>query len=145
MQMPETKQDTAGRVAALMGRVLIASLFLISAVGKLTASEATQGYIAAFGLPMPELVYVGTVGFELASAVLLILGWHTRAVAGLLLLFTLVTAAVFHAQFGNQNEIVHFLKNLAIAGGLLHVTLLGGGAWSVDGRAAVDNRLVPVR
>lgn len=145
MQLIETRQALAGGAAALVGRALIASLFVVSAFGKMAAPDATRGYIAAFGLPLPGAVYVGTIGFELAASLLLLLGWHTRVAAALLLAFTLATAFIFHTQFGNQNELVHFLKNLAIAGGLLHVVLHGGGSWSLDSQEPAARAMVAAR
>jgi putative oxidoreductase len=114
------------------GRVLISALFLLSAAGKAAAPDATQGYIASVGLPFPELSYVVAIAFELGGAALLLAGFMTRATAFALSAFTVATALVFHNDFASQNEFIHFLKNLAIAGGLLQVAFAGAGRWSVD-------------
>jgi putative oxidoreductase len=121
---------------ALIGRILIAVIFIISGIGKLAAPEATQGYIAAVGMPMPMLAYGIAVIVELGGGILLVLGYRTRLVAAILALFTIVAACFFHTAFGDQNQMIHFLKNLAMAGGLLQVAAFGAGAYSLDSRRA---------
>lgn len=128
---------TTQAFTATTGRLLLASLFLFSGVGKLLAPAATKGYIAAMGLPFPDLAYLGALAVELGLASLLLIGYRTRTVALAMAAFTLVTAAVFHNHFADQNQLIHFLKNLAIAGGLLQVAAFGAGALSVDGRRPV--------
>jgi putative oxidoreductase len=118
---------------ALIGRVLLAVLFLMSGIGKLAAPAATQGYIAAMGLPAPVAAYVGATGVELIGSVLLIAGFQVRIGAAGLAVFTLLAAVFFHNNFADQNQMIHFLKNIAIAGGLLQVAAFGAGALSVDG------------
>jgi putative oxidoreductase len=71
---------------------------------------------------------------ELAGGLALLLGYRTRAIAAVLALFSLVTAAVFHNALGDQNQFIHFFKNIAMAGGLLHVVAFGGGRISLDAR-----------
>lgn len=104
-------------------RLLIAPLFLISGVGKIADPAATIGYIASTGAALPEVGYAGAIALEVAGSLLLIAGIQLRVVASLLALFSIVTAVFFHSQFGDQNQLVHFLKNLAIAGGLLQVAI----------------------
>lgn len=129
--------NTTQAFTATTGRLLLASLFLFSGVGKLLAPAATKGYIAAMGLPVPDLAYLGALVVELGLASLLLIGYRTRPVALAMAAFTLVTALVFHSQFADQNQLIHFLKNVAIAGGLLQVAAFGAGALSVDGRRPV--------
>ena len=119
---------------ALIGRVLLAAIFIYAGYGKLMAHAGTVGYIAHGGLPMPELAYVVAVAVELGGGILLLIGWQARAVAAVLALFCIVTAVVFHSDFADRNMMIHFMKNLAIAGGMLQVTAFGGGALSLDGR-----------
>ena len=126
-----TKQtDTA----ALVGRIFIAVLFLLSGLGKVAAPAATQGYISAMGLPAPVLAYFGSTAVELIGGVLLIVGFRVRAVAVGMAVFTLLTAVFFHRDFADQNQMIHFLKNIAIVGGLLQVAAFGAGAFSLDRR-----------
>ncbi|MCF4164748.1 DoxX family protein [Zavarzinia compransoris] len=126
------------RFLPLGGRVLLATIFLLSGIAKLSAAEGTIGYIAASGLPLPELAFIGAVAAEIGGGILLIVGYQTRLVALGLALFSLVTAFVFHGASGDQNQEIHFLKNLAIAGGLLQVVAFGAGSLSLD--ALLRNR-----
>ncbi len=118
--------------SALVGRVLLASLFLISGFGKLLAPAATKAYILSAGLPLPDLSYLIAVVVEVGFGLALVLGYRTRAVAAIMAVFTLATAFAFHAHFGDQNQMIHFLKNIAITGGLLQVVALGAGSYSLD-------------
>ena len=118
--------------ASLTGRALLASLFLVSGLGKLAAPAATIGYIASTGLPFAELALGGALVVEIGFAAALLLGYRTRLVAALMALFSLGTAVLFHHQLGDQGQLIHFLKNLSIAGGLLHVAAFGAGAFSLD-------------
>jgi putative oxidoreductase len=122
--------------ASFLGRVLLSALFLISGFGKLAAPAATKAYIASAGLPLPDVAYLIAVAVEVGLGVLLLVGYRSRIVATLMALFTLATAFAFHAHFGDMNQQIHFLKNFAIAGGLLQIAAWGAGAWSLDGRLA---------
>jgi len=119
---------------ALGGRFLLAILFILSGVSKLGAAAATQAYIAKVGLPLPVLAYVAAVVVELGAGLMLLVGYRTRAAALALVLFTLAAAVFFHNQFGDRNQFIHFMKNLAICGGLLQVYVFGAGGFSIDGR-----------
>jgi putative oxidoreductase len=116
----------------LLGRILLAAIFLVSGFGKLMAPGLTIGYIASLGLPAPMLGYIGSMTLELAASVLLIVGYRTRFIAALLAVYSIVTALIFHHALGDQNQMFHFLKNLARAGGLLQVVAFGAGAYSID-------------
>jgi putative oxidoreductase len=130
------------------GRFLIAIMFVLSGIGKIGAPEATQGYIAAVGLPMPMLAYWLAIVTEIGGGILLVLGYRARivslalalfavatALCLALALFAVATALFFHHDFADQNQMIHFLKNLAIAGGLLQIAAFGAGALSLDGRS----------
>jgi putative oxidoreductase len=120
--------------SAVTGRILLATLFLLSGVGKIAAPAATQGFIASVGIPAPALAYFAATAIEVGGGLLLVLGYRTRAVAALLAVFTVMTALFFHHNFGDQNQMIHFLKNIAITGGLLQVVAFGAGAYSIDAR-----------
>ena len=122
--------------APTVGRWLLAAIFLISGVGKLFDPAGTIGYISSIGLPLPDLTYVLAVILEIGGAVLLIAGYQTRIAAVALAVFTLAAALLFHGNVGDQNQFIHLLKNVAIAGGLLQVAAFGAGRLSVDGRRA---------
>lgn len=123
-------------LAAVAGRLLIAAIFLLSGFSKLANPAGTIGYIASSGLPLPEVAYAGAVFVEVILAAALVLGYRTRLVAAAIAGFTLVTAFAFHFNLGDQNQFIHFFKNIAIAGGLLQVIALGGGKLSLDARRA---------
>jgi putative oxidoreductase len=120
------------RYLPALGRLLIAVIFVFAGFGKIAAPTATQGYIASTGLPFPLLGYLLAVLVELGGGLLLLVGYQTRLVAAVLALFSVVTAVIFHSNFADQNMMVHFLKNVAMAGGLLQVVAFGPGAFSVD-------------
>ena len=118
---------------AVVGRVLIGVLFLMSGLSKLAAPAAVQGYIASVGLPAPVIAFAVAVAVEVLGSLLLIAGVRTRFVAAGMTVFTLATALAFHNNFADQNQMIHFMKNIAIMGGLLQVVAFGGGKFSVDG------------
>ncbi|MBD9667205.1 putative oxidoreductase [Variovorax beijingensis] len=137
MQSANTSSILSSTSAApFIGRLLMAAIFLISGVGKLMAPGGTIGYIASVGIPLPELAYAGALAMELGGALLLVAGYRTRWVAAALALFSVVSAVIFHNALGDQNQLFHFLKNLAMAGGLLQVVAFGAGSFSLDERHA---------
>ncbi|MCC5090452.1 DoxX family protein [Xanthomonas campestris] len=119
---------------ALLGRLLMAVLFLISGVGKVVAPEATIGYIASAGLPLPQLAFGTAVLVEILGGIALVLGFRTRWVAAVLALMCIATALGFHANFSDQNQLIHFLKNLTMAGGFMQIIVFGAGSYSLDAR-----------
>lgn len=118
----------------LVGRIGIAAIFLLSGLSKLAAPAATIGYIASSGLPLPQLGFAIALLVELGGSIALILGYRTRIVAAILAAFSVATALAFHAALGDQNQFIHFFKNIAMAGGLLQVVAFGAGSWSLDAR-----------
>jgi putative oxidoreductase len=131
-----TAHDNTTALLSATGRVLLAAIFLFSALGKLAAPAATIGYIASSGLPFATLGFGIAVAVELGGGLLLVFGVKTRLVAAALALFSIVTGLAFHNALGDQNQLIHLLKNFAMAGGLLQVVAFGGGAFSVDARAS---------
>ncbi|MBB5712841.1 DoxX family protein [Sphingomonas xinjiangensis] len=118
----------------LIGRIGIAAIFVLSGSSKLTAPSATIGYIASAGLPLPQLGLGLAILVELGGGILLVLGYRTRLVAAAMALFSLATGVFFHSALGDQNQFIHFFKNVAIAGGLLQIVAFGPGALSIDRR-----------
>jgi putative oxidoreductase len=119
---------------AAAGRLLMAILFLLSGLSKLAAPAVTMGYIASAGRPFPVLGYVAALGVELGGGLLLLAGFRARIAAAILAAFTVAAGLAFHSNFADQNEMIHFLKNVALAGGLLQVVAFGAGSFSLDAR-----------
>ena len=117
---------------ALIGRILIAVLFILSGIGKVAAPAVTQTYIASAGIPAPVLAYFGSTTVELFGSLLLIAGFRVRTVAAGMTVYTLLTAVFFHTHFADHNQMINFWKNIAIMGGLLQVTAFGAGRFTVD-------------
>ena len=126
--------NTFQNLTELGGRILLASLFLISGVGKISAYSATAGFMASVGVPGALLPVV--IAVEVLGAAAIIVGWQTRIVAFLLAGFSLLSALIFHNDFANQIQMVMFLKNVSIAGGLLLLVAHGAGRFSLDARAS---------
>ncbi|NRP72586.1 Inner membrane protein YqjF [Ensifer psoraleae] len=123
-------------VLAFIGRLLLAGIFLSSGFEKLADPSGTIGYIAAANLPLPSVAYAIALVVELGGGILLVLGYQARLVALALAVFTLVSALGFHTNFADQNQMIHFMKNLAITGGFLQIVAFGAGPFSLDARAS---------
>lgn len=124
---------------ALIGRVLMSAIFIWSGFGKLTAAGGTMAYFASLGVPLPELAWVVTVIVELVGGLLLLLGVQARLVALVLAIWSIATALVAHTNFANPDMQIHFMKNLAMAGGFIFIALFGAGAYTME-RALVRRR-----
>lgn len=118
----------------LVGRILMAAIFLISGLGKIAAPAGTIGYIASAGLPFPQLGLAIAVFVEVLGGIALIAGYRTRIAAAVLAIFCAATAFSFHFNLADQNQFIHFLKNIAMVGGLLQVVAFGAGRFSLDAR-----------
>lgn len=116
--------------AAPVGRILIALMFVTSGFSKISGYAATQGYMEAMGVSGALLPLV--IAVELLGGLAVMLGWHTRIAAFLLAGFSLLSALLFHANFGDQMQMIMFMKNISIAGGFLMIVALGGGAYALD-------------
>jgi putative oxidoreductase len=125
----------AVRYLPFAGRLLIALTFAMSGLGKLGDYGGTVDLIASSKLPLPAaLAYAGAVAVEIICSVMLIVGFRTRAAAFILALYSLATAVFFHSDFADLNNIIHFMKNVAMTGGLLQIVAFGAGAFSIDNR-----------
>lgn len=122
--------DTFAAPLDLAGRVLLALIFVTAGFGKIAGYAGTQGYMESVGVPGALLPLV--IVTELGGGLLLAAGLATRWVAAALAGFTVIAALIFHLDFGDQIQSIMFMKNLAIAGGLLLVFRHGAGAWSLD-------------
>ncbi len=123
--------------AALVGRILLALMFVVAGVGKIGGFDGTVGYIASKGLPLPVMLAAGTVALEIVAGVALIVGYKARWAALALAAFTLLATVIFHAYWAMpaEQQMVQrlmFLKNIAVTGGLLAVFAFGAGRYSLD-------------
>ncbi|MBR7794390.1 DoxX family protein [Undibacterium sp. FT147W] len=137
--------DALKNPLALVGRLLLASLFLPAGIVKLTGFAGTVAYISSAGLPMPALAAAAALIVEIGGGAALIAGAGTRIAALVLALFTLVASFVFHAYWAvpaDQQYVTQllFFKNIAVAGGLLTLAAWGAGAWSIDARIATNSQ-----
>jgi putative oxidoreductase len=135
--MNSTNQNTL----SLVGRILLALLFIPAGLGKIAGFEGTVGYIASKGLPLPTLGAVIAIVVELALGLALLAGYKTRIAALVLAAFTLVATVVFHNFWAVPAEAVMvqqlmFFKNIAVIGGLLTVVAWGAGQYSLDAKAS---------
>jgi putative oxidoreductase len=125
-----------GSVTILLGRILLAVIFLLSGFGKLTAISGTAGYFGALGLPVPTVTAVVVGLIELLGGLAILLGFQTRIAAWVLAIFTIATGLVAHTGWADQMQMIQFLKNLAITGGFILLASSGAGAYSIDAKRA---------
>ena len=134
----ESKTASLPDLASAIGRIGLALLFLWSGYGKFAHSAGTIGYMQAYGMPAADLLVWPVALVEVFAGLALVLGWKTRWAALALIAFTLPATFIFHAYWGVpadqvMNQQIHFLKNLAIVGGLLSVFAHGAGRYALDG------------
>ena len=125
----------ASRYFPFAGRLLIGLPFAMSGFGKLSAAGPTRQMIAAAGLPFPLLALAVAIIVELGGGLALVAGLGTRFVAAALAVFSIAAALSFHTNFADQNQLIHFLKDVMITGGLLQIVAFGDGAMSIDNRS----------
>ena len=121
----------------LVGRVLLALIFIISGFGKLIGFAGTVGYIQSVGLPVPQLAAVIAIIVELGGGIMLVVGWKARWAAAALFIFTFFAGILFHAFWSSpadqaMMQQIQFMKNLAIMGGMLYIVVYGSGPLSAD-------------
>ncbi|MEP6607501.1 MAG: DoxX family protein [Burkholderiaceae bacterium] len=124
---------------SLIGRLLLAAIFLVSGFEKISGFQGLIGAISSKGLPMPQLFAVATIIVEVGGALLLVFGWKARWAAFLLAVFTVIITLLFHnfwavPEAQKMMQQINFLKNLGLIGGLLYITAFGPGRLSVDRR-----------
>jgi putative oxidoreductase len=131
--------DERSGLALVVARVGLGAIFLASGLGKLAAWSGTVAYAGSRGVP--AILLAGAVALELAGGVSILAGWKTRWGVAALLAFLAPVTVVFHGFWGYQGaeaqlQTIQFLKNLALAGGLLALWAAGPGTLSVDGSTA---------
>ena len=117
----------------LIARILLAAMFLMSGLNKISDPQGTQQYMSSMGITwLTALFYVGAIAVEIGGSLSLLLGYQAKIGAWMLVLFMIPATLVFHTNFGDPNQMIHFLKNVSIMGGLLYVAIYGPGALSMD-------------
>ena len=117
---------------SLIGRLLLAAIFVLSGFNKIMNPGMTQQYMAAHGMPLTSLFLIGAIAIEVGAGLALLLGAWTRSATWALVAFMIPTTWIFHANFADQDQMIHFMKNLAMTGGLLYVAAYGAGRFSID-------------
>ncbi len=117
-------------IVDFIGRVLISALFLISAFNKIFNLEGSMNWMEGFGVP--GFFIFPAIAVEIILPVLVIVGYQARIAAGILAIFCLTTAFLFHFDFSDQSQLVSFLKNIGLAGGFLFIVANGTKDWAVD-------------
>ncbi|WP_188365601.1 DoxX family protein [Marinicella pacifica] len=118
--------------SAPVGRIFLAAIFIMSGLGKITNYAGTQGYMDAMGVPGVMLPLV--IILEVLGGIAIVAGYKARIVAFLMAGFSILSAIIFHADFGDQTQLNMFLKNIAIAGGFFLIVAHGAGAYALDNR-----------
>jgi putative oxidoreductase len=116
----------------LLSRVLMAAIFIQSGYGKATHPSATMGMLEHYNLPLPGLAYAVSLLVEVGAGIAFLVGWKGQAAALILAIWSVATAFVAHYHPGDTGQMVHFMKNLCMAGGFLQVVVYGSGAFSLD-------------
>lgn len=122
------------KVTILTGRILMAHIFLLAGINKISGYAGTQAYMESVGVPGGLLPLV--ILLEVGGGLALILGWQTRWAASILAGFSALAAILFHADFSDQMQMIMFMKNWTIVGGLMLLAAHGAGAFSLDARRA---------
>jgi len=114
----------------LIGRVMVSAIFLFSGINKIFNYAGTVGWMEGYGIP--GILLVPAIVIEILFPILIIIGYQTRVAAVGLFLFSLVTALIFHLDFGNQMQVIAFLKNIGLAGGMLFLIINGTKDFSFE-------------
>ena len=119
-----------GKYTELTARILLGHIFLLAGINKMSAYDGTAAYMEAMGVP--GMLLPAVILLEIAGGLMVILGYKTKIAAIALAGFTVIAAAIFHSALSDQMQMILFMKNLAITGGLLLLVTYGAGALSLD-------------
>ena len=114
----------------LIGRIMISAIFLFSGINKILNYDGTVGWMEGFGVP--GLLLIPAIIIEILFPVMIIIGYQIKIAAGGLLLFSMLTAFIFHFDFSNQMQVIAFLKNIGLAGGMLFLVINGAKEFSLE-------------
>lgn len=134
-------QNTLRPAATALGRLLLTAIFLMAALNKITHFSGVQAYMAAKGMPMTAFFLLGAIVFLVVGGLSVLLGYRAKIGALLLIVFLVPTTLIFHnfwaaSPEAAQAEMLNFMKNLGLLGGLLHIAANGSGPGSLDSRLA---------
>jgi putative oxidoreductase len=118
----------------LLSRVLMAAIFVHGGINKAMAPTATMATLARYSLPMPGVAYAVSLLVEIGAGIAFLVGWKAKAAALVLAIWCVATAFVAHYHPGDQGQMIHFMKNMCMAGGFLQVVAYGAGRFSIDRR-----------
>ena len=124
-------------IIQLLGRVMMALIFILAGLGKIQDPVGTAGYMQSAGLP--GILLWPTIALEVLVGLALAVGYKTRYVAFALAIFSVAAAVVFHRNFADEMQMIMFLKNIAIAGGLMLLAVGGSTAFSMDNKRSSTN------
>ncbi|MDP1549157.1 MAG: DoxX family protein [Nitrosomonas sp.] len=124
------------KISQFVARLFLGQIFLLSGIFKISGYEGTQGYMDAMGVPGMLLPLV--ILLEAGGGLAIIAGWQTKLASIALAAFTVVAAVIFHNNFSDQMQVIMFMKNIAIAGGLILLAIHGAGGYSLDSRRNVS-------
>jgi putative oxidoreductase len=116
----------------LLGRVLMSAIFISAGYSKATAPSATMAMMGHYGLPLPGAAYAVTLIVELGVGIVFLLGYRARLTALVLAVWCIATAMVAHYHPGDTGQMIHFMKNVCMAGGFLQIVAFGAGRISFD-------------
>jgi putative oxidoreductase len=125
---------TTTNAALLVGRILLAAIFVLAGYNKITGYAGSVAYMEAYGLP--GILLPGAILFEFVGGLAIVAGFQTRLAALAIAAFSIIAALVFHNKLSEPMQMIMFMKNFAIAGGFLVLFASGPGAYSVDARRA---------
>ena len=125
-------------IIVLVGRILLAAIFILAGFSKLADISGTAAYFGMYNLPVPSVLAVISSLVEVVGGVAVLIGFQTRIAAFGLAVFCVLTALIAHMGWADLNQLIHFQKNLAMAGGFLVLGAYGAGALSVDARRGVS-------
>jgi len=119
-------------IGILIGRILLVLIFLQSGIGKIAHFQGTTEYMAKFAMPYTNFFLIGAIFIELFGSITVITGYYTRLGAFLLAVFMIPTTLIFHTNFADPNQQIHFMKNVSMFGGLLVLLMAGAGRISLN-------------
>lgn len=119
-------------LGSLIGRILLVLIFLNSGIGKIENFGGTEQYMVKYGMPMTSLFLFGAIVFELVGSITVVLGYWARFGALVLIIFLIPTTIIFHTNFADPNQVIHFMKNVSMLGGCFILLGMGPGRFSLD-------------